>query len=270
MSTSPSVPTDPTSAVPAELRQRLRELRKRYGRQSFTAQRDRLDTAANRRRFQLAEVRKQIAELEQRARVIEAELEGLGKGAAALVGEEIARYEKAFPEGWSPTQVPGYRIWTIERNRMVGARFVWETPVYEATCDEFPDFEEDVPHTDDRCGRLGCGVYATKRLSDLIDLHIDESSRLYAAARVGMDGKVVEHEDGYRAARAEVISLAVIGRSREIFTDDPNEIAAAYDDPTGALFSHWGRPLQTPVLSRIAEHLQEGKEQQWILESGSE
>lgn len=269
MSTSRSVPTDLTSAVPAELRDRLRELRTRYGRQNFTAPRDRLATAANRRRFQLAEVRKQIAELEQRAKILEAELEGLGKGAAALVGEEIARYEQAFPEGWSPTLVLGYRMWTIERNRMVGARHVWEGPAFVATCAEYPESGE-VPHTDDRCGRLGCGVYATKHLDELLDLHVRESDRHYAAALVGLEGKVVEHDDGYRAARAIVLSLALIGARREVFTDQRQVIAAAYADPAKTLDSKWSEALRPSVLARVKAHLKERMNQQWTLGNGSE
>ena len=263
------MPTDLTAAVPAELHQRLRELRTRYGRQSFTAPKDRLDTAANRRRFQLTEVRKQIAELEQRAKVIEAELEGLGKGAAALVGEEIARDEKAFPEGWSPTMVLGYRIWTIEKNRMVGARHVWNEPSFEASCAAYPDSEE-VPHTDDRCGRLGCGVYATKHLDELLDLHVHESNRQYAAALVGLEGKVVEHDDGYRAARATVVSLAVIGAKREVFTHQADVIAAAYADPAQTLRAEWSEDLRPSVLARVKAHLKERKDQQWTLANGNE
>lgn len=263
MSTSPSMPPEVTPAVPAELRQRLRLLRKRYGRRSIATPRDRLSTAISRRRYQLLEVRKQIVELEQRAKTIEAELEGFDKGMAALVIDEIAGYERDYPEAWSPTEVLGFRIWTIEHNELVGARFVWETPVYEATCEANPASDE-VPHTDERCGRLGCGVYATKRLEDLLGVHVHESTRDYLAGLVALGGKVVEHEKGYRAARAEVVSAALIGRDREVLSSDSEVIAGIFVDPTGALSSTSSVAITNPLLSRMVEHLSQRKDQPWI------
>ena len=263
MSTSPSIPPEVTTAVPAELRQRLRLLRKRYGRRSISTPRDQLSTAVSRRRYPLFEVRKQSVELEQRVKTIEAELEGFGKGMAALVIDEIAGYERDFPEAWSPTAVLGFRIWTIENNELVGARFVWEMPVFEATCEGNPASEE-VPHTDERCGRLGCGVYATKRLADLLGEHVHESTRDYAAGLVALGGKVVEHEDGYRAARAEVVSVTLIGRDREVMTSDPGVITTVFADPGDALSADSSRVLAGPILPRIHEHLMQRKDQPWI------
>jgi hypothetical protein len=159
--------------------------------------------------------------------------------------------------------VLGYRVWTIEQNELVGARFVWETPEFEATCEGNLSSDE-VPHTDERCGRLGCGVYATKHLEDLLGEHVQESTRQYVAGLVALDGKVVEHEHGYRAARAEVVSAALIGRSREVFSSDPDVIAAIFADPAGALSSGASAALAAPLLSRIIRHLSNRKDEPWI------
>ncbi|HSR46263.1 MAG TPA: hypothetical protein VLT15_13680 [Acidimicrobiia bacterium] len=263
MSSSPAVPPDISTEVPEELRRRLRTLKQRYGRQRSEPAGYRLELAVNRRRHQLAEIRKQIAELEQRAKVVESELNGFGKGMAALVLEEIAEYERTFPEAWSPTAVLGFRLWIVDDGRLVGARQVWDSPEFAASCAAHPGSDE-VPHTDERCGRLGCGVYATKSLDPLFRLHLRETDRNYAVGLIAMSGKVVEHEDGYRAARAEVLSLVLIGKDRAVYSANPATIAAIFEDPETALTSSSSRAITPPVLARIEEHLMERKDQPWI------
>ncbi|MDH5371408.1 MAG: hypothetical protein OEX97_00520 [Acidimicrobiia bacterium] len=263
MSAKPSASSDTTVELPAAVRKRLQTLRNRYGRQRTDDAGHRMELAVNRRRLQLAEINQQIADLEQRARVIRSELQGFGKGMTLLAEETIAEYERAFPEAWSPSSVLGYRVWVINGNGLIGARQVWETPVLVAECAEFPDVDE-VPHTDNRCGRLGCGVYATKELKPLLDLHVRERDRNYAAGLVAMEGKVVEHEDGYRAARAEVVSMALIGQHREVYTTDSTVIAAAFTSPDEAIDSQWSRSLREPVLEHIEAHLTERMEERWI------
>jgi hypothetical protein len=232
----------------------------RYGRARFTS--NRLELAANRRRFMLAEIRKEIAELERRAEVIESELREFGQGVAALAREEIAEYERSFPETWSPTPVLGFRLWMLNDNKLVGARQVWETPSFVASCVAYPDLDE-IPHTDGRCGRLGCGVYATKEFDSLLEHHVRESDRSYAAGSVAMTGKVVEHEDGYRAAQAEVVALALIGDDREVYTTDRDLIAEAFGDPLAILGAR-SVPLRTPVLEHITTHLSKERGMPWI------
>lgn len=263
MSSSPAVPPDLSAAVPEELRRRLRTLRQRYGKHRSMSAGYRFEVAANRRRFQLAEIRKQIAELEQRAKVIEEELNGFGKGMAALVIEEIAEYEREFPEAWSPTAVFGFRIWVIDEGRLMGARQVWDSPKFTAECATHPQ-SDDIPHTDESCGRLGCGIYATKALGPLFDLHVRESDRNYAAGLVALSGKVVEHDDGYRAAQAEVVSVALIGINREVFSSAPAVMKTIFRDPLPALTGSSSRSLTEPILPRIEEHLSKRKEEPWI------
>ncbi len=260
MSTTRAVPPEFSDSVPRDLQERLRGLRARYGRHRADSAGYRFEVATNRRRFQLAEIRKQIAELEERARVIESELEGFGKGMLVLVREEIAAYESEFPEAWSPTGVPGFRIWVLDEGRLVGARRPWTDPEFEARCNAFPDSDE-IPHTDERCGRLGCGVYATRDLRPLLDSHVRESDRGYAAGRVEMSGKVVEHEDGYRAQRATVVSIALIGRNRQVCSSEPQVIRAVFRDPDAALRGAHSTALRTPVLPTIERHLEKGMNQ---------
>ena len=166
---TPAVPPERSDSVPKELQERLRSLRARYGRHRSDSAGYRFEVAANRRRVQLAEIRNQIAELEGRAKVIESELAGFGKGMEALVRDEIAAYEQEFPEAWSPTAVTGYRLWSLHDGRLRGARHAWDTHTFEATCDRTSD-DGELPHTDGRCGRLGCGVYAGKRLQELLEV----------------------------------------------------------------------------------------------------
>ncbi len=262
MSTTRAVPPEFSSSVPRDLQERLRALRARYGRHRADSAGYRFEVATNRRRFQLAEIRKQIAELEERARVIESELQGFGKGMLVLVREEIAAYESEFPEAWSPTGVPGFRIWVLDEGRLVGARRPWTEPEFEATCNAFPDSDE-IPHTDERCGRLGCGVYATRELRPLLESHVREGDCGYAAGRVEMSGKVVEHEDGYRAQKAIVVAVALIGRDREVYTTDRSVIQLIFRNPVAALDAPASRKLRTPVLPLLEQHLQE-RTDEWI------
>jgi hypothetical protein len=101
-------------------------------------------------------------------------------------------------------------------------------------------------------------------LDDLLGEHVLETTRNYLAGLVALGGKVVEHEHGYRAARAEVASAALIGRSREVFSSDPDVIAAIFADPADALSSGASAALSSPLLSRIIRHLSKRKDEPWI------
>lgn len=255
--------------VPGELRDRLRILRERYGRQSFTSPAERLEVAASRRRYLLRELRRQISELEERVAIIESELAGYGRGATALVEEEVRGYEQRFPEAWSPTAVTGYRIWALKDDYLVGARHIWSEPCYRASCDQTTN-EGEIPHTDERCGRLGCGIYASKSLEQLLEVNLYESSREYAAALVGLTGKVVEHEDGYRAASAEVMALTLIGADRQVFTRDRSIIGEAYANPRQVLASDAACRLRKPVLPNVISYLTERIDLPWISVNANE
>jgi len=109
---------------------------------------------------------------------------------------------------WSPTAIPGYRIWTIRGGKLRGAREAWTSLHKTASC----PLGDGVPHTDGRCAKVafGCGIYAAKSVSELLLKHLRSPSDRYVVGLVGMGGRVVEHERGYRAERATILALAVI------------------------------------------------------------
>jgi hypothetical protein len=73
---------------------------------------------------------------------------------------------------------------------------------------------------------------------------------------VHLAGKVVEHDRGYRAERAEVASLCLIGRHRALFADEPEVIAAAFADPAWVLDSDRTVGIPPYLVSRMRDHLQ--------------
>ena len=112
---------------------------------------------------------------------------------------------------WSPVAVLGYRAWNWSEARFHGVRQPWARPRLRAVCPE----GDGLPHTDGRCAEVayGCGIYAAKSLDVLMkEVRIVRGSRI-AIGLVGLEGKVVEHERGYRAEIATALALAVVDRT---------------------------------------------------------
>ena len=127
---------------------------------------------------------------------------------------------------WSPTAVMGYRVWLVEKSRLHGAWHRWESPDLVAVCEN----GSDVPHTDGRCADIGfgCGIYAAKDVTQLMDeVGVTIKSHI-AVGLVGLEGKVVEHERGYRGQRATVLALTIVGRRTIRLVEDPRELATAF------------------------------------------
>ncbi len=169
----------------------------------------------------------------------------------------IAEIRRTQVEMWSPTPISGYRAWAITEDGMRGVWTLWKRPVLTARCaNQFADPDGEVPHTDERCGRLGCGIYATKDLQALLDSELGATlGRSFAVGRVHLTGKVVEHEYGYRAAVAEATAVVAFHGDRTLLADDPAAIAGLFADPTATMAE--GRPFfgdyRTAVLSAFAE-----------------
>lgn len=94
---------------------------------------------------------------------------------------------------WSPETPIGWRGWVWRNGVLNGVRVPWPERILEAEChlgcDEVPGW------------LCTCGIYATK-----------ERGNAWAAPVVGkvaLSGRLVEHEEGYRAARAEILELWV-------------------------------------------------------------
>ena len=96
--------------------------------------------------------------------------------------------------------------------------------------------DDAVPHTDGRCGHPPCGLYAAKDVRDLDFPALNAlGRRRVALGLVALAGKVVEHEHGYRARRAEVRAMAVIGAGRVVRIGDRTTIERLFADPEATL-----------------------------------
>lgn len=136
-------------------------------------------------------------------------------------------------EMWSPVAVIGYRLWRFGADGLYGAFARWRTSRLTAECRA----GGDIPHTDGRCARtaFGCGIYAAHSADELMRSFRSSGWPRWVVGMVGMEGKVVEHERGYRAERATVLAaVAVEGRWAWRF-DSPREAAGLFADPPAAL-----------------------------------
>lgn len=145
-----------------------------------------------------------VQDTEQRARAVDL---ARRKRLAAL------RVEMGDTEGatmWSPTAVHGYRVWSIEKDGLYGARRRWRSTVLSAEC----SWDGEIPHTDGRCADVafGCGIYAAKTVEALMGELGSTLGKTFVVGLVGLEGRVVEHHRGYRAQRATVLAVAIINR----------------------------------------------------------
>jgi hypothetical protein len=100
-----------------------------------------------------------------------------------------------------------------------------------------------VPHAAGECGPPPCGIYVAKDPQDLISgysrdaawaMLVGEGVRLlepgvYGA--VALSGRVVEHERGYRGARADVLGVVAVGGHRMAVIDRPEALQTLFADP---------------------------------------
>ena len=236
-----------------ELLQRYRELQKDFGPLDEDALIDKVVASIAHRRRRLETVLSQIEELEIEAQWLVDEVAGREQSLQLLLIDAVRRIGRMFEDGWSPAPLLGFRLWIMSGSGLDGAKVTWRTPVMTATC--LTTGEEDaVPHSDGRCGRLGCGVYATKELDPLLAQHLNARSHGYAVGLVELTGKVVEHEHGFRAERAEIVALAAVGVDGYLETEDGDEVADVCDAPEAAV-RLGGRLRPSGVLARIEQFL---------------
>ena len=202
----------------------------RYRAVEIPAQVESMNLAISRRARRVEAIRKQVTELLDEMAQLEDEIGGLQRGYEALLLDALDRIRQAHGEGWSPTPVLGYRLWDWRDGALHGAWEQWRTPTKRAACRH----AGELPHSNGQCGRLGCGVYATKDLGPLLTPRIAPGSVGYAAGLVEMTGKVVEHEHGYRGARVEAVRLILVGVDGLAHIEDPSELGGAFGDPDRA------------------------------------
>ena len=230
-----------------------------------------IDLAVARRRFRMEHLRKQIAELEEEIGWLASELEGLDRGRELLLTDAIDEIQRAFPQTWSPTPVHGYRLWSVKPDGFHGFRQQWVLPTLDAKCSQYPD--DEVPHTDGRCGPLQCGIYAAKDVRHLLtaERHDLRSSLPYAVGLVGLSGKVVEHSRGYRAARATVLALVIFrSKAGPLFLDDPREITGVFLDPLLCRTADSDASAGDPIDQAVHYLEEQRRNHRWISENKSE
>ena len=148
--------------------------------------------------------------------------------AGAIVVMGAAQYDG------TPSPVLGYRMWAIRSGLLTGVVEPWLTPSLQARCAAGRG-ESGLPHSDGRCGRLGCGIYAGKDIGRLISRPPGlggpgrpsaRSDPSLAIGLVQLSGKVIEHDLGYRAERATVVAVVANHGGRVLVTSEPDGIAA--------------------------------------------
>ena len=144
--------------------------------------------------------------------------------------DAIDRAREQYREGWSPQPVLGYRLWGGSREELHGVKVPWTSRSLVATCLSRGG-DEEIPHSDGRCGRLGCGVYAAKTVERLYEEFGVADMGDVALGVVALQGKVVEHEAGYRGAEATVVALGATLEGHLLLTADPAEIDAVFATP---------------------------------------
>lgn len=142
------------------------------------------------------------------AAAAEAKTKAMLRRRAATVQEGALQRRDRVEEMWSPSPIVGYRAWDLTDEGFKGAWRVWDSPEFRAQCGS----REGIPHVGGKCSRIayGCGVYAAKSLNRLIDEYGLDRRRAVAVGCVSLHDRVVEHEKGYRAARARMDTLVVI------------------------------------------------------------
>ena len=196
-----------------------------------------------------------IAELQVEARWLSDEIDGREQSLELLLSDVIRRIGRLVEDAWSPVPVLGFRMWTLRSTGLHGAKITWSEPAIRAECLTTGD-RLDLPHVDGRCGRLGCGVYATKELRPLLTAHLRPQSHGYAVGLVALNGRVVEHEFGYRAERAQISALVGVGIDAYLETDDPERIAAVCRTPEYEIAS-FGDTKPPGVIARLERYLED-------------
>lgn len=240
-------------------------LRGRYGIDD-PSEISRLESASRKRHTRLRLLRARLEELSAETRTLETELRGIDKALEALLDDSIRRTRSERREAWSPTPVLGYRIWDVRPDGLFGFRQQWDLPTLTARCPTTRTTDE-IPHTDGRCGDPPCGIYAAKDLRELLRQHREHDARRLAVGLVGLQGKVVEHERGYRGEHAIVLAVA-FPRGNVLFaTNDADEILllfggiglqGAWLDRTSLTTEH--RPDSNLIFSQIIRYLDKERE----------
>lgn len=159
--------------------------------------------------YQMEHARDEADRLEGEANTLMSEIAGYEKGLRALLGGVLEQADEWAVPHWSPVPILGYRMWVRREGRLHGARVPWDGPTLEARClgGSHPvRTAVGVPHTGGECGEPPCGIYAMSSFDGML-AGLAVPGRVLGL--VGLSGKVVEHEHGFRGGAARVVAVAV-------------------------------------------------------------
>ena len=248
----------------AELRRSLRTYEDRYGVAPNLIDVSKANAALSVRQRRLNQLREEETRITKQIASMVSEMRRIERWLEFCLEDAIERTRKENAEAWSPSPIFGYRLWWIEEGQLCGVKLPWKKRTLAATCLRRGDLGE-VPHSDGSCGRLGCGVYAAKTVDPLYrDFNVwalDE----FAIGLVALTGKVVEHDDGYRAAEATVVALGARLERHVLLTNIPDMIEDVFADPS---MIRMGLPIESRKQSLIEIEMYVAEEarraEQWI------
>ncbi len=255
------------------LQREWERLRLRYGFSGTPPGLERLLLATRRRQVRLRHLRAQVSELQSEIEVLEREVVGLDKTARLLLNESIAEIKVEHGPSWSPVAMLGFRVWEVRDGGFHGYREHWEHRSLKAYCGTTRS-HDDVPHTEGQCGDPPCGIYAAKDVAELLGAHQGARIDTLAVGLVGMTGKVVEHERGWRGEETTVLALAFSRQGSLYTTDDPDEIELLFQGIglTTAVDGQRAPMPSSPLRRAFVSYMRhQAKEKtQWISESPNE
>lgn len=214
----------------AELRAAVRRYQDRYGELEGMVDLSKARSAMKSRQRRYDQLVEEFERVRRQKDAMESEMDRIEQWIEFCLESVIEKAKEDHAEGWSPTPVLGYRLWAVGLDGLHGVKMRWSEPVLEAKCLSRGGSSE-IPHTDGRCGRLGCGVYASKTVDPLYTEFDVSRIGNVALGLVALTGKVVEHDDGYRGAVATVVALGASMGDHLLLTSDPKCIEAVFEDP---------------------------------------
>lgn len=254
----------------AELRQSMLRYQQRYGSLSGIADVTKAVDVMTTKQRKLDTLEREMARLRSQAMTLESEVGRLERWVEFCIEDVIDKARHEHGEGWSPMSVLGYRLWWINDEALHGVKMPWLGRTLRAKCLSRGG-DEEIPHSDGRCGRLGCGVYVTKTVGPLYTEFDVSAIGNLALGLVALTGKVVEHEDGYRGAFATVVALAASFDSTVLLSSDPDEIDRVFADPT-VIRNHRMVEDERQRLQELEAFVisEERRAESWILGSNKE
>lgn len=243
--------------------------RDRYPIEHLLGEVDSLKRSIERRRLKRGSIRRRVEELEKMladARTeldaVMAEIQGSLSVGSLLIDEILDKVREDNAERWSPTPIRGFRVWRVQPEAVWGSQVAWHQPILTSKClRSVPG--EDVPHSVTRCGPPACGIYAVKSLEMFPPDVASCQFRDMAVGVVALTGKVIEHDLGYRAARAKAVAVAVHFEGKRLAIRRENELRALFRNPAETVARLKAKSDSSPEETRaFLEQVQ--KEDPWI------